>query len=134
MPRQQRAVIDTNILIFDTFEDAEHHAEASSLLDSLMEWIIPSLVIHEYVWALRGLGLSFREAREKTLEYLLDAKTTLVRVELEDMLYSLRRSTNFQDYNDLVILSTAQRTVKVLATYDQELRRRALSVGMQVLP
>ena len=134
MLRQRRAVIDTNILVFDTFEDAEHHAEASTLLDSLKEWIIPSLVVHEYVWALRGLGLGFEEAREKVLEYLLDSKTTLVQVELEDILYSLRESTNFQDYNDLIILSTAQRTSKILATYDQELKRKASNMGIQTLP
>ena len=38
-----RAVID------DTFEDSVHHSEAKNLLDSLDEWILPTIVIHEYV-------------------------------------------------------------------------------------
>jgi len=43
-----KAVIDTNILIYDLVEDSEFHKEAGELLDSLEEWLIPSLVIHEF--------------------------------------------------------------------------------------
>jgi len=46
------AVVDTNVLIFDTFEDSEFHIEAMKLLDSLKRWILPSIVFHEYVWFL----------------------------------------------------------------------------------
>ena len=45
-----KAVIDTNILIYDLVEDSELHKEAEELLDSLEEWLIPSLVIHEFTW------------------------------------------------------------------------------------
>jgi len=44
-----KALIDTNVLVYDTFEDSIYHAEAKKLLDSLDRWIIPSIVIHEYV-------------------------------------------------------------------------------------
>ncbi|MHC1628551.1 MAG: PIN domain-containing protein [Candidatus Nezhaarchaeales archaeon] len=133
MPKP-RAVIDTNVLIFDTFMDSEHYREASSLLDSMQEWLIPSLVVHEYVWALRGLRLSFEEARRKILEYILDPRAVLVPIELGDILFSLREIENFDKYNDLTILSIALRTVRRLATFDRELRRRASNTGVQLLP
>ena len=129
-----KAVIDTNVLIFDTFEDSEHHAEASSLLDSIREWIIPSLVVHEYVWALRRLGLSFESVREKVSEYLLDPRATLIPVELDDLLFSLTRARSFDDYNDLVILSIALRSGAALATFDEGLRRASSSARVEVLP
>jgi len=133
MPRLG-AVIDTNVLVFDTFEDSEHCEEASSLLDSLEEWFIPSMVVHEYVWALRGLGLSFEKAREKVCEYILDPRATLVPVEFSDILFSLEYAKSFDEYNDLVILSIASRRTGRIATFDQKLRKRAERMGIEVLP
>ena len=52
-----KALIDTNVLVYDTFEDSIYHAEAKKLLDSLDRWIIPSIVIHEYVWVMRILKI-----------------------------------------------------------------------------
>lgn len=46
------AVVDTNVLIFDTFEDSEFHTEAMKLLDSLKKWILPSIAFREYAWFL----------------------------------------------------------------------------------
>lgn len=43
------AVIDTNVLVCDTFEDSIHHEGAARLLDSLDHWLIPPIVIYEYV-------------------------------------------------------------------------------------
>ena len=44
------AVIDTNVLVFDTFEDSEFHAEASGRLDSIEKWHLPDIVFHELMW------------------------------------------------------------------------------------
>jgi hypothetical protein len=52
-----RAVIDTSVLIYDLVEDSEFHKEAEELLDSLEEWLIPSIVVHEFVWFLRANGI-----------------------------------------------------------------------------
>ncbi len=35
-----RAVIDTNVLVYDTFEDSVHHERAKKLLDDLDGWVI----------------------------------------------------------------------------------------------
>jgi len=50
-----RAAIDTNVLIYDLVEDSEFHKEAEELLDSLEEWLITSIVVHELVWFLRAI-------------------------------------------------------------------------------
>ncbi len=43
------SVIDTNVLVYDTFEDTSRHAEARALLDSLLEWRVPTVVFVEFV-------------------------------------------------------------------------------------
>lgn len=47
-----RLLPDTNVLIYDTIEDSEHYDKAAKIIDEAKEVIIPSLVIHEYVWAM----------------------------------------------------------------------------------
>ena len=56
-----RVVIDTNVLVYDTFEDSLYHLEAKNILDSLEKWIIPTIVIHEYVWVLKSLKIPVNE-------------------------------------------------------------------------
>ncbi|MEO2152327.1 MAG: PIN domain-containing protein, partial [Thermococcus sp.] len=43
-------VIDTNVLIYDTFEDTEFHKKAEETLESLDRWYVPAIVTQEYVW------------------------------------------------------------------------------------
>ncbi len=48
-----KVLIDTNVIIYDLFEDPQFHKEAEEILDSSEGWVIPSIVIHELVWFLR---------------------------------------------------------------------------------
>ncbi len=50
-----KAIVDTNVIIYDYVEDSEYHKEAEAILDSLSKWIIPVIVIHELVWFLKGI-------------------------------------------------------------------------------
>ncbi len=52
-----RAVIDTNVIIYDYVEDSELHGRAEEILDSLDKWVIPAVVFYEFVWFLKGMGL-----------------------------------------------------------------------------
>ena len=61
MHEVKKAVIDTNVLIYDLFEDSMYHKEASSILDMLEAWIIPTIVIHEFIWFIKGLGLEIKK-------------------------------------------------------------------------
>ncbi|MGC9104480.1 MAG: PIN domain-containing protein [Candidatus Methanodesulfokora sp.] len=69
-------MIDTNILIYDTFEDSLHHKKAAELLDELDRWLIPLIVLYEFVWFLRGLSVSTVDVRDKLLEYTTYKKYT----------------------------------------------------------
>ena len=51
------AVIDTSVLVYDTVEDSEKHSDAEELLESLDGWLIPSLVLYEYVWFFKRQGI-----------------------------------------------------------------------------
>jgi len=49
----REAVVDTNILVYDTFEDPLYHETAARLLDNLDRWLVPLIAIYEYVRVLK---------------------------------------------------------------------------------
>lgn len=127
------AVVDTNVLIFDTFEDSEFHVEAMKLLDSLKKWILPSIVFHEYVWFMKGEKLDLSFSQEKIIEYLTHAKTNPVPIQVDDILFSIQRIKEYQDYNDFLILSAAKRMGHTLLTFDEKLKKHANQHGVRTL-
>lgn len=131
-----RAVIDTNVLIYDTFRDSIFHGKASSLLDGLEEWIIPLIVIYEYVWFMKGLGMDMRDSIEKTKEYILQPKSNIVAGGVSDLIKALdiisSEGLSLSRFNDEVILSIALK-IGCIATFDDKLRRQALKKGLMVL-
>ncbi|MEA2090679.1 MAG: PIN domain-containing protein [Thermoproteota archaeon] len=127
------AVVDTNVLIFDTFEDSEFHTEAMNLLDSLERWILPSVVFHEYVWFMKGEKLDLSFSQEKVTEYLTHAKTNPVHIQVDDILFSTDRIKEYRDYNDFLILSAAKRMGHPLLTFDERLKKQANQHGVRTL-
>jgi len=68
-----KLLVDTNVLVYDTLEDSEHHGEASRLIDGAAEMYLPSIVVHGYVWVLlRRLGVDPGFALFKVEECLGD--------------------------------------------------------------
>ena len=138
MPRIRRAVIDTNVLVYDLVEDSMHHADASRLLDELDEWVIPVIVVHELVWVLRALNVPSWEALPLVRQYTSSAKAVVVGVELGDVVNALRslasEKLTLSRYNDKVILSVAYRLKLSVASFDKRLRGQARRLGLQVLP
>lgn len=132
-----KALIDTNVLVYDTFEDSIYHAEAKKLLDSLDEWIIPSIVVHEYVWVMRALKIEVGEVAYKVKEYLQHYKAGLVNETSQDIGRALslieKEGLNLSQYNDKIILSLALK-VGSLATFDRKLRKQASTRRIQILP
>ncbi len=132
-----KAVLDTNVLIYDTFEDSLFHLEAKEILDSLDEWIIPLIVIHEYVWILKSLEIAIDDVVYKVREYLDHHKTKLVLEDREDVLRALEiirdENLSLSRYNDKIVLSIAQK-VGTLVTFDKRLRKQALATKLEVLP
>ncbi|MEM1509940.1 MAG: hypothetical protein QW291_08665 [Thermofilaceae archaeon] len=68
------AVIDTIMLIYDTFKDSLYHRNTVSLLDMLNRWLIPMIVVFKYVEFLKGLFVDTRIVYEKVFGYMTDEK------------------------------------------------------------
>ena len=118
------------MLVFDTYEDSEFHEDASKRLAELEGWVLPGIVIHEYVWALRGLKARLAFAREKVEEYLLSDKVSFSSDSQDDVLFATREASSFSRYNDFLILSHAKRLGAPLLTFDGDLKRDARKVGV----
>jgi len=131
------AVIDTNILVYDTFEDSVFHEHAAALLDGLEEWVIPEIAVYEYVWLLRELGVAASDVEDKLKDYLLSPKAKLVgggEVILAALSLIKREGVSLSRFNDKVILLLSKRFALPLATFDKRLRGQAKRVGVRVLP
>lgn len=127
------AVIDTNILIFDTFEDSEFHIDASSQLDKLARWYIPTMVFHELVWFFRSEDFSLTKANIKIEEYLTSEKSMCVPNTPDDIRFASSHIKNYGEYNDLVILSVARRLDLPLFTFDSDLKKIASKNQVRLL-
>lgn len=120
------AVIDTNVLVFDTFEDSEFHGRAARTLDAMGKWHLPSIVFHELIWFFRTRKIRLTRARLKVEEYLTNEKTSFLPCSVDDIRFAVLRMTKHQEYNDLVILSAAKRLGLPLFTFDDELKQIAI--------
>jgi predicted nucleic acid-binding protein len=116
-----KAVVDTNVLLFDTFEDSEHHGNASSGLDSLDEWGLPDMVFHELGWFFRSQNVKISRATSKVNEYLTHEKTMFIPCTTDDIRFACSKMRSYREYNDLIILSAASRSDSPLFSFDQEL-------------
>ncbi|MEM1568073.1 MAG: PIN domain-containing protein [Thermofilaceae archaeon] len=134
----REAVIDTNVLVYDTFSDSVYHEQAAQLLDSLDSWVIPLIVIYELVWFLKGFSLEARIVREKVLDYAGDERAVIACEGVEGVRWALNalveEGISVARFNDKVVLSVAVRRGVPLATFDARLRRQAERMGIEVLP
>ena len=126
-------MVDTNVLVFDTFEDSEFHKEASSGLDSLEGWGLPSMVFHELVWFFRSQKVVTPRTNAKVKEYLTNEKTTFIPCSADDIMFASSKMKDHREYNDLVILSSARRIGIPLYTFDENLRTIAKRQGIELL-
>ncbi len=127
-----KAIVDTNVLVFDTFEDSEFHMEASSGLDSLDGWGLPSMVFHELVWFFRSQKIAVSRANAKVKEYMTNGKTTFVPCSPDDLVFATSRMRNHLEYNDLIILSAAGRMELPLYSFDEALKATARRHGIKL--
>ncbi len=133
-----RAVIDTNVLIYDTYEDSMHHGDASQLLDRLEEWVIPLIVIYEYIWFLKGMGVDSSTALDKLEDYISSEKSRTYKegeLLIRKALGSLAEECiSLNRFNDEVIIRIAREEGISLATFDKRMRSRARKLGVDVVP
>ena len=126
------AVIDTNVLVFDTFEDSEFHMEASNRLDSIEKWYLPDIVFHELMWFFKSEEYDLSRARFKVEEYLTHEKSVFSQCTTDDVRFA-SKVNNYSDYNDFIILSIAKRLQFPLFTFDGELIKKAGRHGVQTM-
>ena len=131
-------LIDTNVLIYDTFKDSLYHSEAKNILDSLEKWTIPTIVVHEYVWVLKSLRIPVNNVLYKVMEYIQHYKADLAYVTEKNIISALnfiaKEGISLSRYNDKIILSIALERGKRMATFDKNLRKQATALGVNVIP
>ncbi|MHB8700305.1 MAG: PIN domain-containing protein [Nitrososphaerales archaeon] len=125
--------MDTNVLIFDTFEDSEFHKEALNGLDSIPGWHIPAIVFHELVWFFRSEEIDLKRTNSKVEEYLTNEKCVFSPCIVDDVRFAASRINNYKNYNDFVVLSVARRLELPLFTFDEDLRKIASKYGVRLL-
>jgi predicted nucleic acid-binding protein len=132
------AVVDTNVYIHAVIQDSAKHREARSLIESFSKIHLPIIVIYEIVWAMRKLGLSGEKINEVLESITSDSRVRVVHDEagkhsLQAMKYIVSEKIDVGNFNDKVILSTAQNLGLPLATYDKELKKEAIARGVQTI-
>ncbi len=122
-------IIDTNVLIFDTFVDSEKHEEAKELLDSLHEWYIPTVVLIEFIAFLNKSGIKREDILAKVEELIKNPKFVLVGIESEDVIKAIetirKEKLSTLKLNDKIILNISKRLRKPLLTFDKDLELQA---------
>ncbi|NJE00800.1 PIN domain-containing protein [Thermococcus sp. JdF3] len=130
-------VIDTNVLIYDTFEDTEFHKRAEEVLESLDRWYVPAIVTQEYVWFFKNNGFSAGEALEALRGYAEDPRFKGLSEDpgiIEGALnFVVAEGLSLSRFNDAVILLHALER-GTLVTFDAKLRKLAKRKGVNVLP
>jgi predicted nucleic acid-binding protein len=94
-------------------------------LDSIEKWCIPGMVFHEFLWFFKGRDLQLPLASMKAEEYLTNEKSLFAPCTPDDIRFATRRMKNYREYDDLVILSVAERMGLPLFSYDEAFKRMA---------
>ncbi len=130
-------VIDTNVLIYDTFEDTKFHSKAENVLDSLDRWYVPAIVMQEYVWFFKNNGFSAKDALASLRGYTEDPRFRGLSESPETIENALNllvgEKISLSRFNDVVVLLHALEK-GTLVTFDKKLRRLAKRKGIKVLP
>ena len=128
----RRILIDTNVLVYSTFEDSERHKEAVKVLTE-NDVVIPQIVIYEYIWVLAKLTNNADLIKQK-LEELKDFE--IVKEEIEDIIKGVEMlkydNKSLRMLNDYIILALAKRLNIGLATYDNNLIKAGIKNGVNI--
>jgi len=132
------AVLDTNVIVYDTFEDSIYHDKSREILDSLDTWVLPLIVLYEYIWLMKEIGVSLEDISVKVQEYAWDPKARVTSGGRDAIRWALaallEENLSPSRFNDKVVLSIAEREGIPLATFDRRLRAQAQKENIIVLP
>jgi predicted nucleic acid-binding protein len=132
------AVIDTNALVYDYVEDSHFHHEAREALDGLDRWIVPSVVLEEFVFVMKKAELEDRLLKGKINELLKDGRIIFEPLSAADVKNAIElissEKTSFLRFNDKLILSVVSRRNAPLLTFDKELGEQCRRLGARFIP
>jgi len=121
------AIIDTNVLVYDTIEDSVFHDDVRNKLSRLKRWVIPTVVLEEFALVLIQLKVEEKFIKEKFSEILSSEKTEVASILKEHFLDSTniisKEKTSFRRLNDKLIVSVAKTRKLPIFTYDGEIKR-----------
>lgn len=130
------ALVDSNVYVYRALKDSAYHAKARELLEELLAWVTPTLVIHEVVWTLHEL-LGRRPTLEYSSRLLAHRKLRLVPVVEQDIRWAVSRieseNISLARYNDKVVLAVARRLEVPLLSFDKQLLSQASRSGVEVI-
>jgi len=133
-----QSVIDTNVLIFDAVEDSIYHNQAEGLLERLKTWLIPTIVLLEFIYVLSKHGIKANIIKELLLQYIEDPRARIIVVNANHILSGLdiiiSEDKSLTHINDKAILQTAIKLKAPISTFDRKLRNQAKKHGVVVLP
>jgi len=131
------AIIDTNILVYETIEDSMYHKEVVEKLKDLESLYIPTNILIEFILVMKKLKLENQIIMRKILEILEDPSITLINIAKMDFKESLRiiirENRDMKEINDKIILALAKRKNLPIYTYDRRLKQQARKYGVKVL-
>ncbi|QXJ34827.1 PIN domain-containing protein [Saccharolobus shibatae] len=127
-------VVDTNVLVYATFEDSKYHKESVNIIQR-EDVIIPQIVVYEYLEVLSELVPDLNFVKTKTEEL---TEFNIVCEDMNIILQAINLIKNtklsLKNINDFIILSFSLYTKSSLATFDVKLRKLAEKNGVNVLP
>ncbi|BDB98374.1 PIN domain-containing protein [Saccharolobus caldissimus] len=127
-------VVDTNILVYSTFEDSENHSKALEIIEK-EDVKIPQIVVYEFLWVLAKLtsDVSLIKTKiEELREFEIICESPEIIFNGVKMLKEDGKPLKM--LNDYVILALAKELKGDLATYDEKLRKIAEKHGVRIIP
>ena len=130
-------LIDTNVLVYDTIENSQHHDSASELIDELEDPIINSPSIVELGFVLPRYGIDNERVRMKIEELLQSDYFTVSWLSGKMMekvsSFMAENKLSFRDFNDWIIAYDANSRKVPLVTFDKILQKQCKKLGIQVI-
>jgi len=130
------AIVDTNVLVYETIEDSMYHEEVVDRLERIDILYLPTNVMIEFILVMKKLGLTETFIVRKALEILREEKvklTSIRDVDFREALKMIRQErVDIKRINDKLILAFSKRSRVPIYTYDRQLKTQAQTLGLKV--
>ncbi len=130
-------IVDTNVLVYETFEDSEFHEEVVKKLSEMELIYVPGVVILELTIILKRLKYDSSIILDKIREIFNSNRYVVLDIYVDDIIFAIdilsRHGKNVSSLNDKIVLSVAKRLGKPIYTYDKDLKRQCKRLGVPII-